>query len=196
MCIRDRLNTLYDRGLLADGFMLEWLKSHTSVVYQPPVGHPGYSGINPYALGFAMYSDLKRICEKPTEEDRRWFPDIAGSDWQKTLDYAMRNFKDESFVGQFLSPQVMRDFRLFAVRDDDREPTIEVAAIHDDSGYRELREALSRQYDIGSREPDIQVWNVNLRGDRSLTLRHTQHHARPLDEGTACLLYTSDAADE
>ena len=135
-----------------------------------------------------MYSDLKRICEKPTEEDRRWFPDIAGSDWQKTLDYAMRNFKDESFVGQFLSPQVMRDFRLFAVRDDDREPTIEVAAIHDDSGYRELREALSRQYDIGSREPDIQVWNVNLRGDRSLTLRHTQHHARPLDEGTADVL--------
>jgi len=182
------LNTLYDRGLLADGFMLEWLKSHTSVVYQPPVGHPGYSGINPYALGFAMSSDLKRICEKPTEEDRRWFPDIAGSDWQKTLDYAMRNFKDESFVGQFLSPQVMRDFRLFAVRDDDREPTIEVAAIHDDSGYRELREALSRQYDIGSREPDIQVWNVNLRGDRSLTLRHTQHHARPLDEGTADVL--------
>jgi stage V sporulation protein R len=84
--------------------MIEWLSSHTNVVYQPPVGHRAYSGINPYALGFAMFTDIKRICEKPTDEDRRWFPDIAGSDWLKTLDYAMRNFKDESFIGQYLSP--------------------------------------------------------------------------------------------
>jgi stage V sporulation protein R len=25
------------------------------------------------------------------------------------------------------------------------------------------------------------VWNVNLRGDRSLLLRHTQHRGQPLD---------------
>ena len=75
------LNTLYDDGLLSDGMMIEWLKSHTNVVFQPPVGHPGYSGINPYALGFAMYTDIKRICERPEDEDRVWFPSIAGSDW-------------------------------------------------------------------------------------------------------------------
>ena len=45
-----------------------------------------------------------------------------------------------------------------------------------------MREALSHQYDLGSREPNIQVWNVNLRGDRSLTLRHTQHNDRPLHD--------------
>ena len=28
----------------------------------------------------------------------------------------------------------------------------------------------------------FQVWNVNLRGDRSLTLRHFQHNDRPLHE--------------
>ncbi|TBO34198.1 SpoVR family protein [Aquabacterium lacunae] len=187
------LNTMYDRGHLADGIMLEWLQSHTNVVFQPPVGHRAYSGLNPYALGFAMYTDLKRICEKPTEEDRRWFPEFAGSAegcdpadnaWLKTLDYAMRNFKDESFVGQFLSPKVMRDFRLFAIHDDEHEREMEVSAIHDEQGYRSLREALSRQYDLGSREPNIQVWSVNLRGDRSLTLRHTQHNSRPLHGDT------------
>ena len=73
------LNQMYDDGYLSDGVMMEWLKSHTNVIYQPPVGHPAYSGINPYALGFAMYSDLKRICETPTDEDRHWFPEIAGS---------------------------------------------------------------------------------------------------------------------
>ena len=45
-----------------------------------------------------------------------------------------------------------------------------------------MREALSHQYDLGAREPNIQVWNVNLRGDRSLTLRHFQHNNRPLDD--------------
>jgi stage V sporulation protein R len=178
------LNTMYDDGLLSDGLMIEWLKSHTNVVYQPPVGHPAYSGINPYALGFAMYTDIKRMCEKPTEEDRQWFPDVAGSDWLATLDHAMRNFKDESFIGQYLSPKLMRDFRLFAIVDDERESELEVSAIHDESGYRRVRESLSHQYDLGSREPNIQVWSVNLRGDRSLTLRHTQHNDRPLNEGS------------
>lgn len=177
------LNTMYDDGHLTDGMMIEWLKSHTNVVYQPPVGHKHYSGINPYALGFAMYSDIKRICENPTDEDRAWFPGMAGKDWLETIDHAMRNFKDESFIGQYLSPTLMREFRLFSIVDDEKESELEVSAIHDESGYRAVREALSHQYDLGSREPNIQVWSVNLRGDRSLTLRHTQHNNRPLHDG-------------
>jgi stage V sporulation protein R len=177
------LNAMYDEGLLADGFMIECLSSHTNVVFQPPVTDPRYNGINPYALGFGMFTDLRRICEKPTDEDRQWFPEIAGSDWHKTLDYAMRHFKDESFIGQYLSPRMMRDLRLFAVLDDATQKELEVSAIHDDFGYRRVREALSRQHDLNWREPNIQVWNVNLRGDRSLTLRHTRHNDRPLDNG-------------
>ena len=175
------LNDMYDQGLLTDGYMMEILSSHTNVVFQPPVTHPAYSGINPYALGFAMFTDLRRMCEHPTDEDREWFPDIAGSDWHKTLDYAMRHFKDESFIGQYLSPRLMRELRLFAIVDDASRKELEVAAIHDESGYRRVRESLSKQYDLGTREPNIQVWNVNLRGDRSLTLRHIRHNDRPLD---------------
>ncbi len=177
------LNDMYDQGLLSDGFMMEILSSHTNVVFQPPVTHPAYSGINPYALGFGMFTDLRRMCEHPTDEDREWFPEIAGSDWHKTLDYAMRHFKDESFIGQYLSPRLMRDLRLFAIVDDASRKELEVSAIHDESGYRLVRESLSRQYDLGMREPNIQVWNVNLRGDRSLTLRHIRHNDRPLDNG-------------
>ena len=178
------LNTLYDDGHLSNGMMMEWLSSHTNVIFQPPVGHRAYSGINPYALGFAMYTDIKRICDAPTDEDRMWFPDIARSPWLPTLDHAMRNFKDESFIGQFLSPKLMRDMRLFAIHDDEKYAELEVAAIHDDTGYRELRQSLSQQYDLGTREPNIQVWNMNLRGDRTLTLRHTQFQNRPLGEST------------
>jgi stage V sporulation protein R len=176
------LNTMYDDGHLTDGVMIEWLTSHTNVVYQPRVGERHYSGLNPYALGFAMYTDIKRICDAPTAEDREWFPDIAGKPWLEVLDHAMRNFKDESFIGQYLSPKLMRELRLFSITDDENDEELEVSAIHDDAGYKRVREALSRQYDLGSREPNIQVWNVNVRGDRALTLRHTQHNSRPLDD--------------
>ncbi len=160
---------------------MECLASHTNVVFQPPVSDPRYTGINPYALGFSMFSDLRRICEAPTDEDRAWFPGIAGSDWRTTLDHAMRHFKDESFIGQYLSPRLMRDLRLFSIVDDASRTELEVAAIHDEAGYRRVRESLARQYDLNFREPAIQVWNVNLRGDRSLTLRHQRQNDRPLD---------------
>jgi spore cortex formation protein SpoVR/YcgB (stage V sporulation) len=174
------LQTMYDEGLLPDSFMLEVLHSHTSVLTQPRFDSPYFSGINPYALGFAMYRDIRRICENPTDEDRRWFPDIAGSDWLKTLDYAMRNFKDESFVSQFLSPKVIRDFRLFCLIDDDEEPTLKVGSIHDDAGYRIVREMLSRQYSVSERDPNIQVTHVDISGDRSLTLQHFRRDRKPL----------------
>jgi spore cortex formation protein SpoVR/YcgB (stage V sporulation) len=174
------LNRLYDKGMVSDGFMMEVLQSHTNVVYQPSFDSPYFSGINPYALGFAMMRDIRRICEQPTDEDRYWFPDIAGANWLEVLKFAMANFKDESFIAQFLSPKLMRDFHLFAVLDDDKQDHLEVTAIHDEVGYRELRQALADQYNLGSREPNIQVYNVDVRGDRSLTLRHYRYNRRPL----------------
>lgn len=182
------LNHLYDEGKVTDGFMMEFLQSHTSVVYQPPFDSDWYSGINPYALGFAMMQDIRRICENPTEEDRRWFPDIAGSDWLETLKFAMRTFKDESFILQYLSPKVIRDFKLFAIVDDEADDHLEVAAIHDDSGYRAVRELLAAQYNLGNREPNIQVWSVDRRGDRSITLRHQRHQGKPLGDSTEEML--------
>ena len=179
------LNTLYDEGRLSDGFMLEFLQHHSNVVLQPPYNHPWFSGINPYALGFALWRDLRRICEAPDDEDREWFPEIAGSDWRATFDFAMRNYKDESFIAQFLSPRLMREFRLFALVDDDQRENLAVGPIHDEQGYRQLRQTLADQYNVHSREPNIQVWNVNLRGDRSLTLRHFQYRRRPVAVETA-----------
>ncbi|NMG04010.1 SpoVR family protein [Azoarcus taiwanensis] len=178
------INTLYDESLLSDSFMLEFLQHHTNVVYQPPYNARWYSGINPYALGFAMWQDIKRICEAPTDEDRYWFPDIAGTDWQDTFDFAMRSFKDESFIAQYLSPKLMREFGFFSVIDDETMPKLGVTAIHDESGYRKIRETLSEQYNLASREPNIQVWNVDLRGDRSITLRHQPYRGRPLAESS------------
>lgn len=174
------LNDLYDQGKVTDGFMFEFLQSHSGVVFQPEFDSPYYSGINPYALGFNMMQDIKRICQNPTAEDKKWFPDFAGSDWLPTLKFAMQNFKDESFILQFLSPKIMRDFKLFSILDDDIEKEMEIAAIHDDLGYKYIRESLGAQYNLSMNEPNIQVYNVDVRGSRAMTLRHFQHNRRPL----------------
>jgi stage V sporulation protein R len=176
------LHSLYDEGLVNESFMLEFLTSHTNVVAQPAFDTPYYNGINPYALGFNMFQDIKRICQNPSQEDREWFPEIAGSDWLETLHFAMKNFKDESFIQQFLSPKIIRDFKLFSLYDDERSSKYLVEAIHNDKGYRMIRDNLSRQYDLSYREPNIQVWSVDLTGDRSLTLRHTMQNNIPLSE--------------
>ncbi len=178
------MNHMYDEGLINDAAMLEFMHTHTNVIAQPDFDSPYYSGINPYALGFKMMMDIRRICENPTEEDLLWFPDIARSDWQKTLDFAMRNFKDESFIGQYLSPRLIREFRLFAVLDDERNETLNISAIHDDTGYRAVREKLSAQYNLSNREPNLQVYNVDHQGDRTLTLRYYQDRNRPLSDTT------------
>ncbi|WP_067583773.1 SpoVR family protein [Endozoicomonas ascidiicola] len=182
------IHELYNEGKVSDGFMLEFLHAHSSVILQPEFDSPYYSGINPYTLGFSIFMDIRRICDNPTSEDREWFPDIAGSDWLQTVHFAMKNFKDESFILQFLSPKVMRDLRLFTVLDDESKSYLEVDSIHDDLGYKAIRESLASQYNLGNREPNIQVYNVDIRGDRKLTLRHYQHQGRPLGKETDELL--------
>ena len=92
----------------------------------------------------------------------------------------MRNYKDESFILQYLSPALIRELKLFTIQDDAEKPTLSVSSIHDEMGYQQVREDLSSQYNLGNREPNIQVYNVNVRGDRALTLRHYVHSGQPL----------------
>lgn len=177
------MNTLYDRGLLSDGAMMEFNHMHANVLFQPSFDDPRFSGMNPYALGFAMMTDIKRICENPTDEDREWFPDIAGDgDWRGVLRDAWANYRDESFIQQFLSPHLMRELRLFSLTDKERDSHYTISAIHNERGYRRVREQLALSYDIGCSEPDIQVVDVDLLGERHLKLQHSLRNSVPLAE--------------
>jgi len=179
------MNILFDRGMIGEGQLLEFLHSHTSVVFQPDFADPRYNGINPYALGFAMMRDIRRIAEDPTEEDRDWFPELAGSgDWVAALKDAWANYRDESFIEQFLSPRLMREFRLFALFDKAEDAVYRVSAIHNEPGFRKVRSLLARQYDTGAADPNIQVVDANLKGDRTLFLEHRMHRGVPLHGAT------------
>jgi spore cortex formation protein SpoVR/YcgB (stage V sporulation) len=174
------MNALYDEGLVTDEFMLEIIQNHSNVIAQPDFDSPYYAGINPYSLGFNIFKDIQRISQSPTEEDKQWFSQIADTDWLSTLDFSMRNFKDESFIAQYLSPKVIRDLRLFSIVDDDKDMHLVISAIHDQNGYQHIRDTLSRQYNLSFTEPNIQVYDVDVNGTRGLTLRHYQSQRRPL----------------
>jgi len=168
------INKLFEQGRLTEGAYMEMMHSHTNVVLQPEFDDPRYSGINPYALGFAMMQDIRRICKNPTEEDREWFPDFAGDpDWRRVLRDAWANYRDESFIQQFLSPHLIRKFKLFTLADDAEQSHLIVSQIHNKSGYRAVRRDLARSYALAYLEPDIQVTDADLKGDRELKLTRT-----------------------
>ena len=113
--------------------MLEFNHMHANVLTQPDFDDQCYSGNNSYALGFAMMGDIRRICTEPTDEDREWFPEIAGNDdWRATLRHAWENYRDESFIQQFLSPHLIRKFGLFALCDDEKYSHYTITDIHDE----------------------------------------------------------------
>ena len=151
--------------------------------------HRGYYGLNPYAIGFAIFQDIKRMSENPTEEDREWFPDVAGGDWLTNVTYAMKNFRDESFISQYLSPKVIRDFRLFSI--EDLSSTIDhytVKSIHNEDGYKEIRKIFSNSKNISNIDPDIQIYDADLIGDRELVIKYYMHDNIPLDPSATKVL--------
>src|SRR5437899_461440 len=178
------MNRLHELGRISDGNFLQFLQSHTNVVFQPDFDDPRFSGFNPYALGFAMMQDIERIVSNPDDEDREWFPDIAGTgDVMAVLRNTWANYRDESFISQFLSPRLMRKLRMFHLHDDPEESAgIRVDAIHDERGYRRVRRELARQYDVGYIDPNIEVVDVDLAGDRRLMLRHAVVKGAQLNE--------------
>src|SRR4051794_32331639 len=181
------MTRLHEQGRISDGNFLEFLQSHTNVVFQPGFDDPRFSGFNPYALGFAMMQDIERIVVNPDDEDREWFPQIAGAnDVMGVLRDVWANYRDESFISQFLSPRLMRQMRMFHLHDDPEHAAgILVDAIHDERGYRRVRRQLSRQYDVGLVDANIEVIDVDLAGDRRLLLRHSVVNGALLNEPDA-----------
>jgi len=181
------MTRLHEQGRISDGDFLEFIQSHTNVVFQPGYDDPRCSGFNPYALGFAMMQDIERIVSEPDDEDRQWFPDIAGTkDVMTVLRDVWKNYRDESFISQFLSPRLIRQMRMFHLHDDPAASAgVRVEAIHDERGYSRIRRELSRQYDVGVTDPNIEVVDVDLAGDRRLLLRHMVLNGTLLDETEA-----------
>lgn len=177
------MNRLHDRGLTTESAHLEFLHSHSSVLFQPDFDDPRYSGLNPYVLGFNILRDVQRACVTPDDEDRAWFGDVAGcNDPWAVFRQIVEDFRDESFIRQFLGPKVIRAMRLFGVHDPGPlAKEYSVTAIHNERGYRDIGERLADQYEWHNSHPQIEVLEVDRR-TRTLTLLYTPHKGRKLSD--------------
>lgn len=142
------MEDLSKEGLLTQGQYLEFLKDHSNIIYQP-------MSLNPYTLGFTTFMDIKRICENPTEEDKVDYPDIAGSDWLKTIKNVIADYKDSTFIHNFLTKESMKKMKLWEI-----EPTgktvdtlngsraeYEVMHTHDADTFKEFRGHIASRYE-------------------------------------------------
>lgn len=182
------MNEMYHKGLITDGAWFNFIQSHTNVIAQPEFDDQRYSGLNPYALGFSIFRDMRRICEQPTAEDKAWFPELAGRDWIEVFQSGFSDYNDSGFIAQFLSPKLIRDFKLFTLSDPEKESEYKVAAIHDENGYQHVRSMLAEKYTRSARVPSIKVTKANLAGDRKLTLTYFPYRGRSLDMDNAKLV--------
>jgi stage V sporulation protein R len=182
------MNRLWEKELISDGSYLEFIHSHSSVLTQLPYNHKYYNGFNPYALGFDIFSDIRRICTDPTDEDREYFPHLIGADWLDTCLDAVKNYRDESFVSQFLSPALIRKWHLFEVTNNESDDYVTITGIQDIRSYNQVRQSLSYQYSVTGRQPNIQVVDANLKGSRELKLTYTSVNGAKLGPGKAAVL--------
>lgn len=173
------MTKMYEDGHLTDGCYLEFLDSHTAVCNQ---SHQMSMQLNPYKLGFSMFMDLKRVCESPDEEDRKWFPELCNTDWKVSLKEIMMNYKDDSFILQYLSPKVIRDLGLMASEKKAGTGYLKIKAIQDDDGVWPVREQLARQQGLSAqRLPRIEVTHYNYTSDFMLFLQYDPIDGREID---------------
>lgn len=173
------MDTLEKRGLISEDAQIAWLHLHSGVIYQPNMKSRHYDGtFNPYALGFSILKDVRRICENPTKEDEEWFPDLVGTDWRESIKDTVSNYRDEGFISQFLSPKLMREMRMMSATISGTSG--KVSEICDDIGYLNLRNSLSNSYNAINYVPEIVVNHAKMKGDRTLVLEYRQFKNREL----------------
>jgi stage V sporulation protein R len=150
------VNDLYEKGLIPEGYVLEFIDSHSAVVNQYPFDGKRLAYINPYYLGFNMFMDIKRMCVSPTEEDIEFCPGICNTDWLTTINSIVENYRDDSFIQQFLSPFLIRKLKLVELFTLEGQDYLSVVETHDLEGYNKLRETLVKQHEWVDYFPDGQ----------------------------------------
>ena len=175
------MTEMWEQGMINEGSYIEFLQSHSGVIAQRGWESKYYTGINVYALGFAMLTDIRRMCETPDAEDLKWFPDICNTPWLETILGIVENYRDESFVLQFLSPKVARQFKLFSLKIKEGLNYLSVEATHDDDSFLDIRRTLAEQYDLSRQIPQIEITGVDWKGDRWLHMEHRTKNKQRLN---------------
>lgn len=152
---------LWEQGYIDAETYLSIKHYHTQVAKE----RPGYKNtLNPYYLGFNMFKDIERMCKHPTDEDRKYFPNIAGQgdkyfDICKEIAY---NNRDESFIRQYLSPALIREMKLVVLEDDSGSYDYKCVGSHEPEHYRQTVNHIADQYQLINGIPQLVITQASV----------------------------------
>ncbi len=122
---------------------LEFLKRHNQVV------NPHEGGLNPYHLGFKIFSDIEKRFDT------------------SFLFTVRQQERDSSFIRRFLTKELCAELNLFEFNKDRRDYVI--TEIADEEGWKKIRNNLANNVGINI-TPTIKV--IEMRTDNILLLEH------------------------
>lgn len=183
------LTRMEEKGLLDAGSMIEFYAMHSNVLWQRPM-----TSLNPYKLGFMIFMEIKRLCEGKNldDEDRKYGAGLIGKDWREETHKAMSEYRDETFILQFLTPKIARELQLFSIRDNG--PHIDKYVVMETTrqySFEDLRQRLADQHRRDYFVPDLQATRIDRNQNNRLVIQHNLQDDRPLDERStnAVLMY-------
>ena len=119
------------------------------------------------------------------KEDKFYFPNLIGENSIEATTEAMKNFNDSGFISQYLSPKVIRDFKMITLLDEYKDGKYyEVLNVSNEDGYNQIKNSLSIQYERNYGIPNIEVVGANLHDDRTLILKYNTYRDRKLNESS------------
>lgn len=161
---------LHEEDFISNGMFLEHLHFNGHVCYQSKFSstHSGirhvnsrYSNINPYFFGSSIFNEIKRVCIEQDEESLRYCPLLKGKNWVDAVQYAMENFRDDSFIHQFLTPRLARELKLSVVTCDRQlygnyYLELEIAAANAIEDFQHIKKSFSEAYSFTGHLPNIE----------------------------------------
>ncbi|MCL6583868.1 MAG: SpoVR family protein [bacterium] len=165
---------ILNRLELPQGLHFEFIKRHNQVIC-PQVG-----GLNPYHLGFKMFENIFQRWENPDPKDREEFG-LTGGEGLKKIFQVRESDRDQSFLRQYLTKELMQELDLFQHEQQGNDRVI--TKISDEENWKKIRDTLIMNVGM-NRVPVIHIIDANYEHQQKLLLRH-QYDGRELDLGYA-----------
>jgi len=92
----------------------------------------------------------------------------------------MHNYRDESFLLQFMTPKLVRDFKLMNIFTREGLDHWTVTETAGPASFKDIRSHLSAAYRLESSVPDISAVRYSRDTDRKLVLHHQSYDGKML----------------
>ena len=141
---------------------------------------PGGLRMNPYHIGWHIWTDIYRRWEDPDPQERHDWGRRGGEGLEKLFE--VRDTEDDaSFIANYLTDELIARLKLFRyqwAREADGQSVYRVLDVPDPEGYEKIRRAAVMQ--VGNNLfPMLRVIDANYYHDRTLILEHV-HDGRDL----------------